>query len=288
MVRFRIIQTLLLGAALATAACGTSVATAETPPSTSGRPVDHGLVLRYQSVGGFVAPVTNYTRLPTFSLYADGRVIVQQFVPTPYPPPALPYVFVRQISRPNVDRLVARALAAGVGTTTDYGTPGIADATSTRFTVAGAHGTRTTEVYALGESSDHAPGLTARQRAARARLSALVAALNDLPGTLGIPVEHRPTPYRPTAIAALTRGWTATGTPEDSPARAWPGAPLPGQRLGGTGLNCVTATGATAARVLAVAATAHTNTPWTYHGRKWSITFRPLLPDETSCASLGR
>lgn len=240
-------------------------------------------MLRFQSVGGFVAPVTNYTRIPTFSLYADGRVVVQQFVPTPYPPPALPYVFVRRISARDVGRLVARARAAGVGTATDFGTPGIADATSTRFILAGA---RTTEVYALSEAADTAPDLTPRQRQARARLSSLVAALDDLPGTLGIPVQHRPTPYRPTAIAALTRPWTSIGPREDSPVRAWPGAALPGRPLGPTGLSCVTTTGAGAARVLAAAQTAHANSPWTFRGKRWSIVFRPLLPDERGCSDL--
>jgi hypothetical protein len=291
MVGFRIFRTIVpnltlvaaLGATLAAAGCG-SVATASPALSPGAASPGHGLVLRFQSVGGFVAPVTNYTRIPTFSLYADGRVIVQQFVPTPYPPPALPYVFQRRISTRDVNRLVAQARAAGVGTATDFGTPGIADATSTRFTLAGA---RTTEVYALSETPDTAPDLTPRQRAARNRLSALVAALTDLPGTLGIPVEHRPAPYLPTAIAALSRPWTPIGSREDSPVRAWPGAALPGRPLGGTPLSCVTTTGTAAAQVLAAAQTAHANSPWIFQGKRWSIVFRPLLPDEHGCSDLG-
>jgi hypothetical protein len=49
----------------------------------------------------------------------------------------------------------------------------------------------------------------------------------------------------------------------------------------------VTATGQAAAAVLAAARSATQLTPWTStDGRKWSVTFRPLLPGESGCADL--
>jgi hypothetical protein len=38
--------------------------------------------------------------------------------------------------------------------------------------------------------------------------------------------------------------------------------------------------------VLAAAATANAATPWDSGGTRWSVAFRPLLPDESGCADL--
>ena len=49
----------------------------------------------------------------------------------------------------------------------------------------------------------------------------------------------------------------------------------------------MTATGDQAQAVLAAAGSANAATPWvTADGGRWSIAFRPLLPDESSCADL--
>lgn len=291
MVRLRTIRWAVASVLLATAGCGaTATATvgSSATPAGSPHPAPAALVLRVASVGGFVTPATNYSRIPTLSVYDDGRVITEGPIPAIYPGPALPNLLVRRISARSVDRLAARARAAGVGRPTDFGTPGIADATSTRFTVTGADGTQTTEVYALSETSDQDAGLTSRQRAARARMRALLSALTDLPDTLGAQAAGTERPYRATAIVAVAQPWTASDTDRTSPTRAWPGAALPGRALGSTSLRCSTTTGAAATRVLTVAADAHSDTPWSYRGTRWSLTLRPLLPDESSCAALNQ
>jgi len=48
----------------------------------------------------------------------------------------------------------------------------------------------------------------------------------------------------------------------------------------------VVATGAQLDTVLAAVAKANQNTPWSSGGNTYSITFRPLLPDESGCADL--
>jgi hypothetical protein len=51
----------------------------------------------------------------------------------------------------------------------------------------------------------------------------------------------------------------------------------------------VTATGDQARAVLDAAGAASAVTPWTTpDGGRWSVTLRPLLPDESGCADLGR
>ena len=48
----------------------------------------------------------------------------------------------------------------------------------------------------------------------------------------------------------------------------------------------MTVTGAEQDEVLAAAKGANANTPWTSGGKQFTVTFRPLLPDETGCADL--
>jgi hypothetical protein len=190
-----------------------------------------------------------------------------------------------------VQELVALALAAGVPETTDLGSPPIADMPSTRFTVTTADGVVVREVYALVEhvvEGDGAEaGLTDEQIAGRAKLREVLTALSDLGQQLTpdgqIPVE----PYVPAAVAAVATPWI---DPEDDlahPDQPWPGPELPGEPVGGpVDVGCVVVTGDQAAAVMAAAASANAATPWASAGARWSVLFRPLLPDESGCADL--
>ncbi len=242
------------------------------------------LVLRAEYTGGFVAPSVIAGRLPIISVYADGRVISEGPVAAIYPGPALPNVQVQQIDGSEVQALADQALAAGVAETADLGTPPIADAASTRFTLATADGTHVREVYALVETPmEEGPirGVSAEQAAARQKLADLLATLTDLPqaGTQA---------YSPTALAAIVTPWVDPGDGLTPPDVAWPGPALPGEPTGGLpDVTCVAATGDQAPAVLAAATSANSATPWvTPDGTRWSVAFRPLLPDESGCADL--
>src|SRR2546423_13130569 len=80
--------------ALAAAACGraTGGSAGETPsPSRPAQPMGPSdLVLRVQTVGGFIAPQALLLRYPTFSLYGNGTVVTQGAQIEIYPQPALP------------------------------------------------------------------------------------------------------------------------------------------------------------------------------------------------------
>jgi hypothetical protein len=53
-------------------------------------------------------------------------------------------------------------------------------------------------------------------------------------------------------------------------------------------VGCVVVTGDEARAVATAAQRANARTPWTTpDGARWSLTFRPLLPDETGCADLA-
>ncbi|MFF5174652.1 hypothetical protein ACFY3U_18720 [Micromonospora sp. NPDC000089] len=252
-------------------------------PGDGGAPPPYpadALVLRIDYTGGFVPAVVAATRLPGVSVYGDGRVITQGPVPAIYPGPALPNLQVGGISTDEVSALVERARAAGVGSAVDLGRPSITDVRTTRFTIHGPAGTQELAVYALGEATRPEAGLTAAQLAARAKLRAFAQTLTD---PSGAPTS----PYQPTALVAVARPWVAGQDGLHHPEVPWPGPALPGAALGaGSELGCVTVTGAAVRPVLDAAARANAATPWTFGGKRWAITLRPLLPDETDCASL--
>lgn len=281
----------LLGLALLVCACAQRAGGAPAPGPAPELPRDpDALVLQVGYTGGFLTPEMLAARLPLVSVYADGRVVTEGPVIAVYPGPAWPNVQVQQTDPAGVRTLVERAQEAGVTATGDLGTPPIADAPNTRFTLTTASGTTVREVYALFEGSD--PGLTEEQQGARAELRGLVDALTDLPGTLGPDAVLVAAPYEPSAVAAVVRPWTAAdqeAAPDlPQPEARWPGPPLPGEPLGPLpDLTCVTATGDQAAALAAAARGANRLTPWvTDDGARWAATFRPLLPHESDCADL--
>ena len=270
---------------LGLAACGERGGTATPAPdtSTSEPAAAEGLVLRAEMVGGFVSPSVTAGRLPLVSVYADGRVLTEGPVAAIYPGPALPNVQEQHIDRGAVQDLVDRAMAAGVTETTDLGTPPVADAPSTRFTLVTASQTYVREVSALWETPQEGSGLTPDQQSARTELSDFLTALQDPPGGI-----EGSAPYSPTEIAVIATPWVDPQDGLSQPEVAWPGPALPGEPSGGLpDTTCVSAAGDQAQALLTAARSANAATPWvTADGARWSITFRPLLPDESGCADL--
>ena len=289
-------RTLALAAALLVLAGCAQRGAATSTPATSAPPAaalpegDTTLVLRVEYVGGFVPAEWTYSRLPSYSLYADGRLITDGPVPAIHPGPALPNVQVQQLEDAAVQALLDQAVAAGVADTTDLGSPPVADAPSTRFTLTTADGTAVREVYALSEyameGDGSEAGLTDGQAAGRARLRELLAALADV-GQQGIPAGQVE-PYVPAAVAAVATPWADPADELTHPELPWPGPELPGERVGGPlGVGCVVATGEDATAVLTAAAQANAATPWVSGDARWRVLLRPLLPDESGCADLG-
>lgn len=242
------------------------------------------VVLRIEHAGGFVPVETVATRLPIVTVYGDGRVISEGPQILIYPGPALPNVLVRLIGATDLNRLVSMAVDAGVGAEADYGTPNVTDMPSTRFTVSTDAGVLTSEVYGLGVED----GLSTEQLDARRKLSDLQDALTDLPGTLGTQEIGEEQTYEPAALAVVTSPFVDPDDGLEHSEMAWPGPALPGEPLGDFGdLRCVTVTGADVATVLDAAAEANRLTPWVWEDQRWNVTFRPLLPEESTCADLS-
>jgi hypothetical protein len=258
---------------------GGDASTAAPPPINP-----DSLVLRVERVGGFMAPDQQFGRLPVVSVYADGRVLTQGPQIDIYPGPVLPNIQEQRMDPSAVTALAGKAAAAGVKSGADLGQPGVADAPTTRITVALPGGTRTVNAVALTEAQPDDPRLTPAQREARAKLAAFVQEVTDLSSASDMP-EVRP--YQPEAVAAFARPYAApdNALPKRPAAIAWPGPALPGEPFLPP-VGCVTATGAQAQAVLAAAKRATTITPWTSADRPWTVIVRPLLPDEAGCADL--
>lgn len=302
-----------LAATLLLAGCGqgtppaATTATAPSPTSNDRASTPEAPVLRVEDVGGFTTASASLARVPAVSVYADGRVITAAPVATSSggAPPALPVLVVHDVGPGGVDRLVGLARDAGVGTDALLGRPGIADATTTRFTVQIDGAEATTEAYALREITGSteqevgAPGpdagfipgdglssdLTPAQQDARQHLVELRDALVDVEATLG--GDAGPSaPYQPSALAVLAVP-LVPGTAGEQQPLPWPGPALPGAPLGASEATCVVAQGAALGRALTAAGDADVTRLWSSGGSSWTLTFRPLLPDERGCADLG-
>jgi hypothetical protein len=273
----------LLSACARTDGLGASASTAGPDPSGSAAPAAADtLVLRVEQTGGFAGTNQQIGKLPSVSVYGDGRVITPGPQIAIYPGPAMPNLQVQQAPSAIVDALVAKARAAGGGSAVDLGRPAVADGTTTRITADG----RTIEVYALNEAQPGDAALTEAQRSARSKLVALVQELTELPTAKGMPQAR---PYEAPTVAVLAKPWVkpADDLPSHPAATPWPGPALPGPYLqAGVKVGCVTVTGDQAGKVLAAAGKANQNTPWTSGASTYSVTFRPLLPDESGCADL--
>ena len=259
-------------------------ATAPSDPAASAERAAGGPVLQVRQTGGFVTPSMLLARLPLISVYADGRVVTAAPQTAEYPGPAMTVLQEHRLDPAAVRALVEKAVAAGVRSGADLGRPNVADAPSTRFTVVSGQTRQAVEVVALSEARGDDPRLTPAQNAARAKLAALLRELTDLPSTLGPPQL-----YVPATVAAIARPYTADGDPAVSspPATPWPGPSLPGEILTeGTTMGCVAVSGDDAVTLLAAVRKAKATTPWTSAGRKWTVSFRPMLPEETGCADL--
>jgi hypothetical protein len=291
----------VLGVACGNAAPGSGGPTTSGGGPTTGptTPVDPGishpggsddLIVRIEDAGGFVAPQTLLVRIPMFSLYGDGTLITTGAQTEIYPQPALPPVLVQHLSEDAVQRILELAKEAGLlGKDATYMNGGVADATTTVFTVVADGGRHVVQAYALGFEGGH--GLPPGQAEARKALLKFENQMTNLDKVLPAGSFDEPQPWDPTGLRLfVTQGDPSTGGPTQQPI-AWPlDQPLAtfGDQFGakgqpGSGARCGTVQGADLDTLLPAVQHATQITPWTDGGSTYGISFRPLLPDESGC-----
>ncbi len=288
-----IVAALLAALALLAASCGRLTGGGD--QGGSGRPTGGGsaiqhptgandLVLRIADEDGFVPYEFTLTRMPTWSLYGDGRLIGQGPQIEIYPPPALPNVLVTRISEEGVQAILRAARDAGLmDGDSSYDYPCVTDLPTTVFTVNAGGSTSVVSAYALGVDGS-CPGV---DQEARAKLSAFQNSLGDLSswlpeGSIGPEETFTPTEMR-LYVTAYTPDPNLPQEPVD-----WPlstplvtfGKPVPG---GMEDLRCGVVSGSDLDLLMSDLQTANQLTPWRSEGQDYRLLPRPLLPDEHGC-----
>lgn len=285
----------LVGAACADTADTGAGSRSTTPPVDQATdpakdPGGTTLVLRVATEGGFTPVDYQLTNMPTFSLYGDGTIVTTGPMIEIYPPPALPSLQSQTVDSAGMDAIVAAAIDAGLdsaGDLTDMGSVAIADAPDTVFTLHADGVDTTVRVYALMALQDRPPTMSKEEWEARVALNGLVEDLMDLPSWLPEgSVQGEPAPYTAAGARVYVADYQGEQDLAQSPV-AWPLEPSLasfGLDDPASGYRCGTVTGEDWTQTLApLAEGANRLTPWTSDGRRWSLRFRPLLPDERGC-----
>ena len=253
--------------------CSGSAGSAPTPAL----PADE-MVFTVMSAGGLVPPVYDALDSPSVVIYGDGRVLTKMkntamtLVPARYD--------VARIDRAAVSLFVSGARARQVchgpctglfDPGTDFGSPPVTDLAVTTVTVRASNGEAQASAYALDERFDR--GLTAKQRAARAALRALIDQAGELAAGSG------QVPYSPDHVVVYEVDPRYGDTPATA---AWPGPPLAGF-LQPTGKHASIACGelvADPAEEVYQAALKNSGARWLVNGATRVLAVNPLpLPD---------
>jgi hypothetical protein len=267
------------------------------PPAyaTVSHPAGSEVVVRIAWTGGFVPYEYLFTSLPRFTLLGDGRVLVEGPQIEIYPGPALPNVQVRRLTEEGIQSILFRIAETGLFNEShswNAATQFIADANSTVFTVRADNREVVVDIYALGLLAEPnvapPPGIPAEELDAHDRLAALEADLLDLDSW--IPADDWADAtwqsYESDALRLVVANIDAQPpNPEglDSEPIPWPGTTAPDQ-LGTAStiqdLRCGVASGEEGAAWYATLSQANQLTRWSHDGHLYSVTPRPLLPDE--------
>ena len=211
------------------------------------------LVLRVQEQRSGPAP-WELGRLPAFSLYGEGRVVVPVESTS-----ALQQAREFRLPAQEFEWLVANAGWAGLDQARTYEDPNSTDGSLLMVSLRTADGVRTTRV------TDPEAG------------SQVAAYVEGLPGA-----PRGASEFQPTALAVL-----ATAGVSDGPAAAvpWP-LHLLAEGTRTTQGRCTVVTGDALIEAARLAASAEQETRWSSGGSLYAVSFRPLLPDEHSCGDI--
>jgi hypothetical protein len=253
---------LALAASMLLVGCGTAprpaASSAPTTPKTDPASADT-LVLRWRLTGGF-AGVGGHGTLPDFSLYGDGRAIV--------PEKGTPGSLREYRLKPEVvRRLTDDARVAGLGNPRRLDQPGgIVDA----FTLVITFGSAQTFIMYPEARSDPAVRLWKRLDPTRWPASDQAAPAR---------------PYVPERVAVLAEP-APSGGDRRQPTQ-WPLTPL-GRGDPGIAGRCTIVSGGEATSANRLSRTSASDVRWRSGDAVYLVHFRPMLPDEHTCADLTR
>jgi hypothetical protein len=249
------------------------------------------LVLRVDTSGGFVPPTFTIQQVPGFTLYGDGTAISPGAQTEIYPGPGLSSLIATPITEEGVQAILRAANRAGLFSNTDYtdmGSVGMSDMPTTTITVVAGGRTYVTRVYGLGELSARPQGMSPDEFAARKAFLSFSNSLSDPASWLRSGSVGAAGPYTPASVRIFVGPYQPDQGGLTEPVIDWPlqpGLAAFGTRStgGAVQLDCGTVTGGDLITLLPLVQRANQLTPWASDGRRYALTFRPLLPDEAGC-----
>jgi hypothetical protein len=241
------------------------------------------LILRLSIDGGFVAPGFLLTRMPIVALYGDGRVIVGGPTVEIYPGPLLPNLRQLHVTPAEIQRILAAADADGLlGLDASYMATNIADASTSTFTTIVDGKTHSIGAYALGEGGTIDD---AAATAARAKLLDFSNKITDLSKFLGRTLSDAEA-YAPTEMRVFVGPVPGADPNFPNPQVVnWPLTvdPKSGRATINPGLSCLAVGGADLTAFLKAATGANVLTIWSTPSGRFSVSVRPLYPEESGC-----
>jgi hypothetical protein len=259
----------------------------------AGNSIDHStdghvVLVRVAFEGGFVPPEWTYRSLPTFSLYGDGTLVLPGAQIELYPGPALPSISTRTVTEQGIQATLDEVLGSIQGVPDemlDMGSVGMADVPTTVITVHASDVDRTIKVYGLSELTERPERMSDEEFRARQQLQDLVTKLEGLgtwmpDGSLGTE-----TVYEGSGARLYVSEYRNVDLPQEPV--SWPlesNLDRFGDVANGSDTyRCGVVEGASWLALREAASRANELTPWTEAGARFSILFRPLLPDERGC-----
>ena len=246
------------------------------------------VVLRVVTGGGFVPIQYNYTMVPEFTLYGDGRIIAPGPTTMQYPGAALPNLQTAKVSEDVIQEMLAAAKEAQLFRNgVDYGQPGVTDVGTTTITINAGGTTYKSAVYALGFDSAGGSGLTMQQQQERAAANDFRTKLTD-PANFSAP-QPAWEAYDFTALKVFSQAIDTTAETASTEVRPnhlpWPLADLAtsGTAVENTqGLRQLVLSGDDLATIKPLLQQATEITIWESGAAKYDLWLRPLLPDEAA------
>ena len=253
-----------------------TTASAHGSPHPSSMPMPPLVVLRMETVGGFAPLQSLLLRVPTFTLYADGTAIYRPAPDAHEEDPGSAPLAMTTLSPEQGSELLELALDDGGLRTAreDYQAGGVADATTTVFTVRVGEVDKTVSAYALGLD------VRGPDRAAYRRFLRLAELLADFDAWL--PADAEVSVFEPSAY----RGVFVDDDPELPDAVPWPWTDLaPTDLLPLPDAPAVLQADLTPAQVALVSdvptgGASGLTLKAPDGSAAWRLSIRPLLPDE--------
>jgi hypothetical protein len=264
--------TVMIVTALMTAACGGGESADETKPTAPEGTVGN-VILEISEEGGFVPVEFNLTRVPRFTVFADGTMVMppdQQFT---FPGPALIPLVQSTLDDDTFSDLLTYVEDLGLADIDSVdlnNAPNVADASTTVVRYFDDAGEHRISIYALGFDS-----------AADARSAIVASMIENLEDAA---TERSTSPYQPSRLSVYAGGVEGLDPQQVRNAGSWPLEVEPEEMAAEVaGFRCVTIEGVRAERLAATLADADSMTTWTSDAGDLRIIARPLLPNQGGC-----